>query len=400
MITDRNIVCVASNWFAHPTSKQHVMRALSAANNIAWVNFHASRRPQLSRADAFAIVRRLRKVLGGTQRVAPTIDVLSPLTLPFPENPRVRRFNTWMLARQIRRLLRRLPSRPTQLWLFTPDAPELIARLRPEHTVYYCVDDFAEFDGFDKELMNALERDTVAQADTVIASSQALVEKLSATPRDVHYVPHGVDATHFGRALTDPAVGPPEDCRDLSAPVFGFFGMLSDHVDLELVASVAQARPGWTFVLIGDATRDTSVCTALENVHLLGPRAYAELPAYCKAFDVGIIPFKRNALVKAVNPIKLREYLAAGLPVASTPMQEVERYPLHVHCGHDLPSFIDACERALQARHAGQAGARAAAVADESWTARVAQLSAFVEGVTPTPTRLTEADAPIAKVGA
>jgi glycosyltransferase involved in cell wall biosynthesis len=378
MIAGRNIVCLASSWYAHPTSKQHVMRRLSAANQILWVNYHASRAPRLTRSDAGAIGRRLRRVCAGPQQVAPGIEVLSPLLLPWPANPLARRLNSATLARQIQRRLRRWPARPTQLWLFTPDAPELISRLPLEHSLYYCVDDFAEFDGFDPALVNRLEAETVQQVDTVVAASQTLVEKLAAQRADVHYVPHGVDAAHFGRAVDDPGLAPAPDLDRLPHPLFGFFGLIADHVDLELVARVAERRPKWSFVLVGQVTRDLRSCHARPNVHLVGPRAFDALPACCKAFDVGIIPFKRNALVRAVNPIKLREYLAAGLPVVSTPMAEVQRYRPGVFIGADAESFEAACVQALQARHAGAAAERQALVAGETWEARVEQLSALL----------------------
>ncbi len=149
MIAGCNIICIASNWHDHPTSKHHVMRCLAERNHVLWVNFHASRRPRLTGGDARLVCRRLRQAWAGPQRVAPQIDVLSPLALPLPASSLARWINARILARQIRRALRALPRRPVQLWLFTPDVPELIGRLRPDRVVYYCVDEFAAFSGFE-----------------------------------------------------------------------------------------------------------------------------------------------------------------------------------------------------------------------------------------------------------
>ena len=148
MIRDRNIVCLASNWFDHPTSKHHVMRILSEHNHVLWVNYHASRRPKLGRRDARMMVRRLREACCGARRVSPTLEVLSPLLVPAPDSRLARYVNGRVLARQIRAALRRagrpqfprVPARPTQLWLFTPDVPELIDLLPAERVLTAAMD--------------------------------------------------------------------------------------------------------------------------------------------------------------------------------------------------------------------------------------------------------------------
>jgi len=380
MITGRNIVCIASNWHDHPTSKHHVMRALAAQNDVVWVNYHASRRPRLTAGDSRVIMRRLRQVWAGAQRVAPHIEAVSPLLVPWPESSLARWANAHLLAWQIRAALQRLPRRPVQLWLFTPDAPEVIRLLAPERVVYYCVDEFAAFAGFNTALIERLEQRTLAAADLVLATSQPLHERLRGQHPRVHFVPHGVDYAHFAAAAELAAEARPDDVRDLPGPVLGYFGLISDYVDLELLAAAARRRPAWSFVLLGDVRCDTGVCTGLPNVHLLGARPYAELPRYCRAFDVGLIPFRMNRLVRAVNPIKLREYLAAGLPVVSSPMPEVLRYAPAVQTAETCDEFIAATERALELGRQSPRAARQALVASESWAARVAQLAALVNG--------------------
>ena len=380
MIRERNIVCVASNWFEHPTSKHHVMRLLSEQNHILWVNYHASRRPKLNRSDSRMIVRRLREACAGARRVRPAIDVLSPLLLPLPESPTARRLNTRLLIRQIRGALRQLPTRPTQLWLFTPDAPELIEPLAAEKVVYYCADDFAAFAGYNIELVTELEQRTIAACDVVIATSETLYRQCRQQHANTHLMPHGVDFEHFASAADVPIDRLPDDLCDIPKPIFGYFGLISDYVDLDLIAAVARRRPKWSFVLIGSARCDTSVLDGLGNVHLLGGRPYEDLPGYCRAFDVGLIPFRMSRLTRAVNPIKLREYLAAGLPVVSSPMPEVLRYAPAVRTAETPDQLIAACVTALAASRDGNAAGRSALVQQESWQARVEQLSQIIMG--------------------
>ena len=413
MIRGRNIVCLASNWFEHPTSKHHVMRILSEHNHVLWVNYHASRRPKLGGRDARMIARRLRQVCGGARRVSPTLDVLSPLLVPVPDSRLARYVNGRVLARQIRAALRRagrphsprVPARPTQLWLFTPDVPELIDLLRPggqdartppaERVVYYCVDDFGAFAGFDPTLVAELERRTIAASDVVITSSAKLYEQRRPLHRNTHLVLHGVDYEHFAAAADLSPDAIPDDIKHLPRPVLGYFGLISDYVDLELLAQAARRRPDWSFVLIGEARCNLGCLQGLSNVHILGGRAYEELPAYCRGFDVGLVPFRMNRLTRAVNPIKLREYLAAGLPVVSAPLPEVNRYahrqagcPSHppgcscpaVYTAEGLEQFLAACVAALQAGGAADRHARQALVRSEGWRARVELLSEIVSG--------------------
>ena len=378
MIRGRNIVCVASNWFEHPTSKHHVMRALAEHNNVLWINYHASRRPKFNRSDSRMILRRLRAAVSKTQRVAATIDVLSPLLLPFPESRAARFVNARLMARQIGAALRHLPQRPRQLWLFTPDAPELIDLLPAEKVIYYCVDDFAAFNGFNSDLITRLERRTISRSDVVFATSRPLYERCWDQHANTHHVSHGVDFQHFASAAQIPGEEIPADLRKIKHPVFGYIGLISDYVDLALIAQAARERPEWSFVLIGSARCDTQVVADLPNVHLLGPRPYEQLPRYCRGFDVGLIPFRMNRLTRAVNPIKLREYLAAGLPVVSSPMPAVLRYAPAVRTAETPTEFANACAAALDISRDEAADTRRGLVRHEGWQPLVERLARIV----------------------
>ena len=371
MIRDQIIIGVGSNWTAHPTSKHHVMRRLAECNDVIWVNYHASRRPRFNLIDLKLIAGRLLQAAGGAQRAESRIKVLSPLLAPLPEARWARRLNAWLVARQVKRALAALPPRDTQLWLFTPDAPELIDRIKPRRVIYYCVDDFAGFSGFNPELMTRLEQQTCAAADVVLATAERLHDKCRRLNANCQLLPHGVDFEHFAAAADLGMQHVPADVRDIPKPIFGYFGLISDYVDLDLLAAAARRRPDWSFVLLGDCCCDVSILSRLYNVHLLGGKPYEDLPRYCRAFDVGLIPFRMNRLTRAVNPIKLREYLAAGLPVVSAPMPEVLRYAPVVQTAVTVDEFIAACATSLAAARDGDAAARRALVREESWRARV-----------------------------
>ena len=380
MIADRNIICIASNWFYDPTSKHQVMKVLSERNHVLWVNYHGSRRVTATAADAKTAAKRLGQVLAGPQRVAPTITVLTPMVLPLPGSAWAERLNRRLLVGQIRRALRGLTRRPVQVWSFAPDVAYLAGRFDEERFVYYCVDEFAQFVGYSPETTQRLERELIDRADLVITTSRRLQNAKRQYHPQTHLVTHGVDYEHFARAA-DPDLAVPADVADLPGPILGFFGLIQEWVDLDLLAEVARRRPDWSIVLIGELqVEGAPPRVETGNLHFLGRRAYDDLPAYCRAFDVGLIPFRVNELTLNVNPIKLREYLAAGLPVVSTPLPEVVACKPLVEVAQDVETFIEACERAIGSNTPEQAARRQAAMRQETWRAKVEHLSELIEG--------------------
>jgi glycosyltransferase involved in cell wall biosynthesis len=380
MIENRNIICIASNWYYDPTSKHHVMKLLAGRNHVVWVNYHGSRRPSASVADAGAVMAKLRQVIQGPRRAGENITVVTPLVVPWPGNPTVASLNRRLLTRQIRGVLRNLPDRPTQLWSFAPDVDYLCGQFDEEHIVYYCVDAFSEFAGYDREAILAAERRLARKADLLITTSQALFDDKRALNDNTILVPHGVDHAHFARAADD-RLAIPSDIAALRRPVLGFWGLIEDWLNVPLIAEVAAARPDWSIVLLGDVSTDVSRLAGLPNVHLLGRRRYADLPAYARGFDVGLIPFRINALTRAVNPIKLREYLAAGLPVVSTPLPEVRKYRPFVEIAASPEAFIAACDRAIATDSEDAHIHRRAAMRGESWPAKVEEISKALDAV-------------------
>ena len=221
-------------------------------------------------------------------------------------------------------------------------------------------------------LLRLLER-----ADVVIVSAERLLETKSRHNPNVHLVTHGVDVEHFRRACR-PETAVPAELAALPRPVVGFFGLVADWVDLELLRGVAAARPEWSLVLLGKVDTDAGRLAALPNVHLLGRKSYESLPGYCKGFDVAVLPFAINELTLAANPLKLREYLAAGLPVVATPIPEVERLGELVRTGRDAPEFVARIEELLAAGRRGPDLEISRRMDVESWDEKVRRLGEIV----------------------
>ena len=380
MIHGRTIICLASNWEVDPTSKHHVMQLLARDNHVLWVSYNGSRRPTTTAADLGLAASALRRVFRGPQRITDTMLHFTPLVNPGAHSGLGARLNRRMLTAQIRRALRRLnppAGQPLQLWLFTPDVPFLAGRFNEERVVYYCVDEHAEFSGYDSPAVRAAENRLLDRADVVLTSSQALLEAKSALHPNVHLVRHGVDVEHFARAL-NPRIQPPQEVADLPRPIAGFFGLIHHWIDLDLVAAVAKRLPDMHFVLIGHVVADVRALRALPNVSVLGRKPYRDLPAYCAAFDVAILPFKRTELTRNANPIKLREYLAAGLPVVSTPLPEAEPYRPEVIFADDAQTFAHCCRHAVGLSSTDERVRRNRLVADETWEAVLNRIAPLV----------------------
>lgn len=348
MIEGKTILCFASGYDAPPTSKHHVMHILAEQNVVLWINYHASRTPTTSSSDLNHIFNKLGEIIRGMQRPRQNLFVLTPLVLPLPGSVLAKHINRFLLINQIRLALTRIRLGPTQIWSFTPDISYLLGHFGEEKVVYYCVDDHASFSGYDRRQVLRDEQELCQKSDLVITTSLALQKAKSPWNPNTMLVPHGVDYEHFSRAMREDLLCP-ADLAAIPRPRLGFFGLIRDWVDLDLLAEVARARPHWHFVMIGDADSNVNIdqYRRLPNMHFLGRRAYEDLPAYCRHFDVGLIPFKINELTRAVNPIKLREYLAAGLPVISTPMPEVAQYNDLVEIVNSNIEFEKAATRCL-----------------------------------------------------
>ncbi len=377
MLEGASIICFSQDWEGDPTSKKHIMRILSTKNRVLWVNSVGMRRPTASGRDFRRLVAKLRRTLMGCVEVEPNLFVANPLVLPLPGVELAERLNAAVLAGWLRRLCRRLGMARPILWTFYPYANRLVGRLGERMVIYHCVDEYASFSGMPREAVVRMERDLILRAHIVFTSAEQLCAERRAVNRNTYFVRHGVDVRHFSRAL-DPATPVPQDMRTLPRPVIGFFGLLADWVDLDLVRALALARPGWSFALVGKIETDLGSLGTLPNVHLLGQKPYDSLPGYCRAFDVGIIPFRVNALTVRANPLKLREYLAAGLPVVSTPLPEVARYDGLVGLADSAEGFLAAIEAALGQRSEAMARRRVKAMRDESWAARVEEFSALI----------------------
>ena len=235
--------------------------------------------------------------------------------------------------------------------VFNPAAGLLAGRLGETEVIYYCVDEYTAFTGTSKGLRE-IEEDLFRRSDVVIVSAEKLYESKKQYNENTFIIRHGTDWKHFRKAL-DSETKIPDEIANLPEPVIGFHGLLADWIDYRLIKSIAEHFSHGSVVLVGKiavgAEKKAEMLKAVPNVHFLGRRPYNDLPSFCKGFDVAINPFEINELTLAANPLKVREYLAAGLETVSTDIPEV-RDLKYCRVGRNEVEFIEQIELALRSR--------------------------------------------------
>ncbi len=252
---------------------------------------------------------------------------------------------------------------PRVTWFSQPIVAPLIGRLQERGSVLYYQDRYDSFSHVDGPLLRRCLQRLARDADTCIATAEHLADDLRQLGRNPAVIPHGVSAERFARWAP-----PPDDIRTLERPILGAAGLVDDHMDFAALRATADRLEHGTVVLVGGANTDT--CELRHpRIVLLGRRPYEAMPAYLHGMDCCLIAFKVNRLTEAVNPIKLREYLAAGRPVASTPLPEILRYRSVIELGQGPDGFADAALRALRPGNDDEEARarRRASVSDESW---------------------------------
>jgi glycosyltransferase involved in cell wall biosynthesis len=367
----RDMLCFSHDWNSDPLSKTHLMRLMARDNRVLWVNSIGYRSPNISSRDVSRAVKKILAAAGPLQEPEKNIHVLSPLIIPAYGRPWVRSLNRWLLQFQVRRAMGKLGFERPINWVFNPAAAVVAGSLGEDRIIYYCVDEYTAFSGVDAPALAAMERELLAKADSVIVSSDRLYQaKRPFNPRTV-LVRHGVDWSHFRGAL-DPQTQIPEDLARLPGPVIGYFGLIADDwVDAGLIAHLARSLPHASIVMLGKITMDVSALKRFANIHFLGRKPYQSLPGYCRGFDAAIIPFPINQATLNANPLKVREYLAAGLPVVSTAIPEV-RVLNSCRIGSDPDEFVQQIEAALA--DPGPSIARSDAMREHGWAARLDEI--------------------------
>jgi UDP-galactopyranose mutase len=268
------------------------------------------------------------------------------------------------------------------LWYYTPMACSWTRHLKPLAVVYDCMDELSAFKGA-SPVLKQREAELFTRADLVFTGGQSLYEAKRGQHPNVYAFPSSIDAAHFAQARS--ITVDPSDQAEIPHPRLGFFGVIDERMDIELLDSVAQARPQWHQVIIGPVVKISEESLPRRaNIHYLGGKSYAELPAYLAGWDVALLPFARNESTRFISPTKTPEYLAAGCPVVSTSIRDVVRpYGQNglVHIADSPVDFIAAVEAALESDQSVRMREVDAFLSQTSWDRTWKRMTELIEDV-------------------
>lgn len=372
------LLVFGEDWGAHPSSTQHLVQRLVNDRSVLWVNSIGLRRPRLSCRDFGRVSRKIVSMVRGSH-MARTVDphvrnlkIVNANAVSWPGSSIARAINRRLIPRSLKASLSALEGGSPILWTSLPSAVDAVGACGERAVVYYAGDDFSSLAGVDHEPVSEMEYQLANRANLIIAASHIIARKFPAEKTRV--LQHGCDF----RLFSEPAPRSPE--LPNGRHIAGFYGSLSDWLDVNLISETARLLPDWLFYFVGPVQCDVNQLKRQANVRILGPRPHASLPSYVQHWTVSLIPFKDTPQIRASNPLKLREYLAAGTPVVTTDFPALAPYREHVAVGRDPTSFAkmisDAADECCTKRKIRQK-----AVEMESWESRATTVSRWLDAL-------------------
>ena len=378
----RDYIFFADDRTTIPTSTMHIADQITKSNRVFWVNTY-TRMPKVSEfTKAFRILtRRGARPAENQQDTGSPIISSTPIQFPWFGQP-ARKFNGYCAGRFFQKLVEQHNIQNPVLVTNFPcavDAFRAIRKLAPQTTqIYCCVDDYTEYPGLNSKHWAEMENELLATVDGVTFTSRDLQQnkKRPESLPDL-YLPHGVDYEHFAGEKTE--VRPIEALEKLKKPIIGYYATMNTWADLPAIAYLAKRFPQCSFVVMGKALIPLTPIENIDNIHIFGQIPYSELPLYARYFDVGLIPYVQNVYIKAVQPLKLFEYYAAGLPVIATYLQNIEDIPGPLYLAHTHEDYGNHLNEILRS-DLSELRRQAQEVAKQnSWVARAESFMQFVE---------------------
>jgi glycosyltransferase involved in cell wall biosynthesis len=388
---NKDIVCLSSlDWDVCWTSKQQIMNRLAESNRVLYVEEPVT---MLAPLLVFSHWKRWKALIPRLRQIDARLWTLTPPPLfPFGNvRPGINRANQSILARYLRWAMKKLSfSSDYILWTYVPATVAVLDRLSsgrrgkaPALVVYHCVDEHSAFPAYfiSPELVKAYDDELTSRADLVITTSENLRESREALNPNTHTVLNAADVEIFNRAFA-PDCPVAADLEALPSPRLGVVGVHDHRLDIDALEALVQADPSWQVVLIGPLRLshvDEGRLRSLQNVHLLGSRPQTELPSYLKGLSVALIPYKPGELTRNIFPLKLFEYLAAGLHVVAGGLPELKRYAGMVSLAETADDYPRLVRAAIGEDTPAKRAERVALAAENSWDHRVAEISSLVE---------------------
>jgi glycosyltransferase involved in cell wall biosynthesis len=374
-----DVVCFGDNdWWYHNRGHMDIqlMRCFAKQSRVLYVNSIVIRKFNVQEGMMFLrrLVRKLRSIMRGMKSVdIENMTVYSPFSMPVHHIRFARSINEKVLSLQIRHCMRWLNMENPIIWVACPGAAKAAVTLPHCKIVYQRSDRYETFPGVDSKQVAQYDKFLKKHADLVVYVNRELMRQEESECKKAIYLDHGVDYDFFSKANQDNEI--PDEMRRIPHPIMGFYGSIDDHTsDLSLIEKLADLLEDVSIVLIGDSSIDLSTLARRKNVYLLGKKPYEQIPYYARCFDVCFMAWRENEWIKACNPIKLKEYLAIGKPIVSTPFNELDKYKDLVYSASSAEAFAEAVRRACNENDATLVSARKNRVSYSSWSAKATEV--------------------------
>ena len=407
---DAPLIIFSDDWGRHPSSCQHLISQLLPRRQVVWVNTIGTRPPRLNWATATRGFEKLRQ-WASFRRAATARERLDTPTHPLPcgrgsPNPRVlnpkmwpsfrsrfgRTVNRRLLSRALRSVAATMPQPPIIVTTI-PLVADLIGRVPAARWVYYCVDDFGVWPGLDGRTMRRMEEELVAKVDTVMAVSDTLRDHVAKLGKPSHLLTHGVDLDHFHKAESSrhtPCAVAGDGTRSVPAtlgelasfpqPLVVFWGVIDRRTDLAFVRTLGESMSGGTLLFVGPQDDPDPELLRLPRARALPPVPYGDLPALAARTAVLMMPYADLPVTRAMQPLKLKEYLATGKPVVVRKLPSTEPWADCLDVAETPDAFADAVLERLRVGVPDAQRAARGRLDAEGWTAKADQFEKWIDG--------------------
>ena len=347
MLTGRDIIIFSDDWGRLPSTLQHITKELLKENRIFWIGSLGLRKPNLNLNDFKRAAKKLANVFSKKESIESadqkSPNQLHPFIIPFHNYKLIRYFNKNSLKKKLYQAIELHKIVNPVLLTSSPLVSDIVGEIGESSSHYFCLDDYSKLEGTFKELID-FERELLQKVNTSFSVSDILVNTRKPSNGKSYFLPQGVNCEHFQKRINLI----PDEIKKIPKPVAGFFGLISEWINLDVIEKCLSTYPNYSFIFIGKSLRNLDSLKQFKNFFYLGEIQYSILPNYASLFDLGLIPFEVNELTIAANPLKLLEYMSMGIPVLSSDLPEVKKFKDLVFIAKNDNEFVELIKRSIE----------------------------------------------------